>query len=213
MPYSIIETCSFARSHTTVRIALIDAADALHRESRPSPGWHGYSDISILDGTGNARPGRAPIYEVFQGVNVPSKAIGEVVEHAADTPRIAAEELNTMMEAGENMVIVDGRTHRNIIASIPERSACPMQKWCIEFTIWPLIRNGRWWSTAPAAPVDHWEERRSSMQGLPNRVVALKAGTMGWTLAGFELDHGSNLRYPDEPTADGAAGLPNTLPS
>ena len=28
--------------------------------------------------------------------------------------------------------------------------------------------------------------------GLPNRVVALKAGTMGWTLAGFELDHGSS---------------------
>jgi rhodanese-related sulfurtransferase len=41
--------------------------------------------------------------------------------------------------------------------------------------------------------------------GLPNKVVALKAGTMGWTLAGFELDNGSTLRYPDEMSDSGAA--------
>jgi rhodanese-related sulfurtransferase len=33
--------------------------------------------------------------------------------------------------------------------------------------------------------------------GIPNRVVALRNGTMGWHLAGFELDRGQNRRYPE----------------
>ena len=31
--------------------------------------------------------------------------------------------------------------------------------------------------------------------GLPNRVVALRGGTMGWRLAGLELDHDSDRSY------------------
>ena len=33
--------------------------------------------------------------------------------------------------------------------------------------------------------------------GLPNRVVALRNGTIGWTLAGFDLDRGQTRRAPD----------------
>src|ERR1700728_2013879 len=33
--------------------------------------------------------------------------------------------------------------------------------------------------------------------GLPNRVVALANGTIGWTLAGLDLDHGQARRAPD----------------
>ena len=33
--------------------------------------------------------------------------------------------------------------------------------------------------------------------GLPNRVVALRNGTIGWTLAGFDLDRGQARRAPD----------------
>jgi rhodanese-related sulfurtransferase len=40
--------------------------------------------------------------------------------------------------------------------------------------------------------------------GLPNRVVALKNGTMGWHLAGFELEHGAT-RFAAEPSAAGKA--------
>jgi hypothetical protein len=32
---------------------------------------------------------------------------------------------------------------------------------------------------------------------LPNPVVALRNGTIGWTLAGLELDHGRARRAPD----------------
>ena len=79
-----------------------------HRaESRSSPGWHGIQRYFYSGWRQRSLGGRR--CEVFQGVNVYRKH-SQVVEHAADTPRIAAEELNTMMEAGENMVIVDGRT-------------------------------------------------------------------------------------------------------
>jgi rhodanese-related sulfurtransferase len=41
--------------------------------------------------------------------------------------------------------------------------------------------------------------------GLPNRVVALRNGTMGWELAGFRCDHGKSARYPDGTPRDAAA--------
>ncbi len=33
--------------------------------------------------------------------------------------------------------------------------------------------------------------------GLPNRIVALRNGTIGWTLAGQALDHGQSRRFPE----------------
>src|SRR5205085_10474481 len=33
--------------------------------------------------------------------------------------------------------------------------------------------------------------------GVPNKVVALRNGTMGWTLAGFACDSGKSARAPD----------------
>jgi rhodanese-related sulfurtransferase len=36
---------------------------------------------------------------------------------------------------------------------------------------------------------------------LPNRVVALRNGTIGWSLAGLDLDHGQERRAPEVPAA------------
>ena len=40
--------------------------------------------------------------------------------------------------------------------------------------------------------------------GLPNRVAALRNGTIGWTLAGFDLDRGQARRAPDVPPGTAA---------
>ena len=204
-PYSIIETRALSLApRTSVRIALVDAADGTAQKAARRLEGIGYTDISILQG-GNAAWAEAG-YEVFQGVNVPSKAFGEVVEHAADTPRIPAEELNAMMEAGENMIIVDGRTpaehHR---MSIPGGISMPNAE--MIYRIHDLTPDPQ-----TTVVVNCAGRTRSIIgaqalinAGLPNRVVALKAGTMGWTLAGFELEHGSTLSYPAEPTEHGAA--------
>ena len=47
--------------------------------------------------------------ELFSGVNVPSKAFGEHIEHACHTPSVSAEELDGLMRSGTDMVVVDSR--------------------------------------------------------------------------------------------------------
>ena len=47
----------------------------------------GYSDVSILEG--GCAAWKAAGLELFSGVNVPSKAFGEFVEHHYGTPRVA----------------------------------------------------------------------------------------------------------------------------
>ena len=203
-PYSIIETrVPLLVPRPSVRVALVDADDGTAQKSSRRLAEMGYADISILQG-GNAA-WAAEGFEVFQGVNVPSKAFGEVVEHVTNTPRIPAEELKAMMEAGENMVIVDGRTpveHQNM--SIPGGVSMPNAE--MIYRIHDLAPNpettivvncaGRTRSIIGAQALIN--------AGLPNRIVALKAGTMGWTLAGFQLDHGSSLTYPKNPSSEGA---------
>ena len=66
-----------------------------------------YTNLYILDG-GNAA-WQADGGELFSGVNVPSKAFGEFVEHSYDTPRIPADELKSLIDQDENMVILDSR--------------------------------------------------------------------------------------------------------
>ena len=64
--------------------------------------------------------------ELFSGVNVPSKAFGEFVEHTYDTPNIDAEDLHQRLEAGDNLVVVDSRPMREFRAmSLPAGTCMP----------------------------------------------------------------------------------------
>src|SRR5215208_5420489 len=89
------------------RIVLVDDADGLAERAAKVLAAAGYSDISVLDG-GNAAWAAAG-FELFSGVNVPSKAFGEFVEHASATPSIAADELDQLIRAGTDMVVLDSR--------------------------------------------------------------------------------------------------------
>ena len=44
-------------------------------------------------------------YVLFSGVNVPSKAFGEVVEHQCETPNVDAAELKRRIDSGEDIVV------------------------------------------------------------------------------------------------------------
>src|SRR5439155_1750953 len=48
-------------------------------------------------------------FPLFSGVNVPSKAFGEFVEHARLTPSIGADELEKLMRGGADLVVLDSR--------------------------------------------------------------------------------------------------------
>src|SRR5882672_10530210 len=62
------------------RIVLVDDGDGLAGRAADVLARAGYTDVRVLDG-GNAAWAAAGC-ELFSGVNVPSKAFGEYVEHA-----------------------------------------------------------------------------------------------------------------------------------
>jgi len=180
----------------SVRMVLCDDGEGLVERGYATLENLGYSDISILEGgvTAWKRAG----FELFSGVNVPSKAFGEFIEHEDDTPRIEAAELQRMVAAGEDLVILDSRPwneyHRmNIPGGIDAPGA-------------ELVHRVHDLAPDPARTVVvNCAGRTRSIigaqslinAGIPNRVVALKDGTMGWELAGFEVERGATRRAPD----------------
>ena len=91
----------------TTRIVLCDDADGMAERAAGILARAGYTDVAVLDG--GVAAWAAAGFELFSGVNVPSKAFGEFVEHASATPSIAADELDRLIRAGTDMVVLDSR--------------------------------------------------------------------------------------------------------
>ena len=133
LPLSRLEPRAFALlpdPHT--RIVLMDSGDEAQ-----DPPWTGranraaarlsrlgYTNIAVMKG--GLKAWRDAGYEVFTGVNVPSKAFGEVVEHENDTPRIDAADLQKLVDAKTDLVILDSRPMPEFNnMSIPGGVDCP----------------------------------------------------------------------------------------
>ena len=178
------------------RIVLIDDNDGLSRRAAAVMSAAGYSDLSILD---NGIQGWSDAgFELFSGMNVPSKVFGEHSEHHCGTPNISAAELKAMQDAGENIVILDSRPLNEYQRmSIPGGIDSPGAE---------LVRHVRDLAPDPNTKVIvNCAGRTRSIigaqslinAGTPNPVMALTNGTMGWHLAGLELEHGADRTYGD----------------
>jgi rhodanese-related sulfurtransferase len=176
------------------RIVLCDDGDGLVERAAKILAAAGYSHLSCLEGGVGAWE-KAGL-ELFSGVNVPSKAFGEHIEHAFHTPSISAEELNALMKKGADMVVVDSRPFDEFQrVSIPTATNVPGAELVLRIhDIAP--------STGTLVVVNCAGRTRSIIgaqslinAGLPNKVVALRNGTMGWSLAGFTPDAGKTQRY------------------
>ncbi len=176
------------------RIVLCDAADGLVERAAKILAAAGYTDLSYLQG-GIAAWEKAGL-ELFSGVNVPSKAFGEHIEHACHTPNVSAEELDGLMKSGADMVIVDSRPFDEFQrVSIPTATNVPGAELVLRIrdiapssdTLVVVNCAGRTRSIIGAQSLIN--------AGLPNKVVALRNGTMGYTLAGFAPDSGGTRRY------------------
>jgi rhodanese-related sulfurtransferase len=161
----------------------------------------GYTDVSVLDG-GCAAWKKAGL-ELFSGVNVPSKAFGEFVEHHYQTPRIPPEELKELLSRKEKLVILDSRPleeYRRM--SIPGGIDVPGAE--LAWRVHDLVPDPDTLVVVNCAgrtrSIIGCQSLRNA--GIPNRVVALKDGTMGWDLAGFECEKGAG-RVAPSPTLDG----------
>jgi rhodanese-related sulfurtransferase len=205
LPYSRFELGLPALvPNPAVRLVLCDGGDGVAERAAARAERLGYRNVHVLAG-GTEAWGRAG-YTLYAGVNVPSKTFGELIEHARDTPRVTAKELQAMREAKEDMVIVDGRTFAEFQKmNIPGGICCPNGE--LVLRIRDLVPNpetkivvncaGRTRSIIGAQTLIDF--------GIPNPVVALENGTQGWTLAGLELEQGASRRYAGKaPSADSA---------
>lgn len=156
----------------------------------------GYSRVHVLEG--GLDGWRAAGGELFRDVNVPSKAFGEWVEHERHTPSFSAQEVSARIAAGADLVIVDARRFDEYqTMSIPTAVSVPGAE--LALRVRTLAPN-----PATQVVVNCAGRTRSIIgtqslinAGLPNRVAALRNGTIGWLLAGQELDHGASRSAPE----------------
>ena len=179
----------------TTRIVLCDDDDGLAERAADILVRAGYSDLAVLDG--GVAAWAAAGFELFSGVNVPSKAFGEFVEHASATPSIAADELDRLIRAGTDMVVLDSRPFDEYQrVSIPTAVNVPGAELALRIrdlapspqTLVVVNCAGRTRSIIGAQSLIN--------AGVPNKVVALRNGTMGWTLAGLACESGKARRAP-----------------
>ncbi len=180
----------------TARVVLCDGGEGLTLRAAEKLERWGYGNVSVLDG--GVPAWEAAGYVVFRGVNVPSKAFGEFVEHQSDTPNVGPEELKEMIDRGDNLVVLDSRPwgeYRRM--NIPTGIDCPGAE--LAYRVHDMVDDpdrtivvncaGRTRSIIGAQSLIN--------AGVGNKVFALRNGTMGWALAGFDLEHGSDRKFPD----------------
>jgi rhodanese-related sulfurtransferase len=182
----------------TVPVVVTDGGpkdDGLAERAARRLGEMGYGDVSVL--TGGVAGWRAEGYEVFSGVNVPSKAFGEFVEHYYDTPRVTAADLKAMQDRGDDIVILDSRPMAEFSRmSIPGGVDCPGAE--LAYRVDMMAPD-----PSTTVVVNCAGRTRSIIgsqslinAGIPNPVMALKDGTMGWELAGFDCARGETAHAP-----------------
>jgi rhodanese-related sulfurtransferase/predicted metal-dependent enzyme (double-stranded beta helix superfamily) len=191
------------------RIVLMDGGEEEH-----DPQWNGranraaaklselgYTDLAVMKG--GLKAWREAGCEVFTGVNVPSKAFGEVVEHENDTPRIDAADLQKLVDAKTDLVILDSRPMPEFNnMSIPGGIDCPGAE--LVYRVKDLVPNPETLVVVNCAGRTRSIIGAQSLinAGLTNKVIALKNGTMGWHLAGLKVARGETKSFgPQGPEA------------
>ncbi|MFO1079756.1 MAG: rhodanese-like domain-containing protein [Reyranellaceae bacterium] len=200
LPLSQLElrVASFLPRHD-VRIVVYDGGtEGLAERASDRLRTLGWPNVSVLDG--GMAAWAAAGQEVYTGVHVLSKAFGEFVEHTYDTPRLSARDLKAKQEAGEDLVVLDGRTLEEFESfSIPGAWACPNAE--LPYRVHGLVRSPETLVVVNCAGRTRSIIGAQALRnaGLANKVVALENGTMAWLFEGFTLNKGT-VRLPPAPT-------------
>ncbi|KAA1006584.1 rhodanese-related sulfurtransferase [Paraburkholderia panacisoli] len=182
-----------------VPIVVLDAGEGLAQRAAQRLTELGFTDVALLEG--GLQGWREAGGELFQDVNVPSKAFGELVESVHHTPSLGAPQVQALLDHGADVVVLDARRFDEYqTMNIPGSINVPGAE---------LVLRARQLAPNPATRiiVNCAGRTRSIIgaqslinAGVPNPVAALRNGTIGWTLAGQPLAHGGSRRY--EPVID-----------
>jgi rhodanese-related sulfurtransferase len=177
-----------------VRVVAVDDGGGEAERLAGVLGGIGCTDVAVL--AGGVAAWAAAGGEIFSGVNVPSKAFGEWVEHHYGTESIDAAELQRRREDGAKMMVLDARTFEEFHRmSIPGGISVPGGE--LVYRIGDLAPEPETLVVVNCAGRTRSILGAESLRqaGIPNAVLALRNGTMGWELAGFACKHGAPERY------------------
>jgi rhodanese-related sulfurtransferase len=147
----------------------------------------GFTDVRALEG--GLDGWRAAGFELFEDVNSYSKAFGELVEHRRHTPSLAAEDVQALIDEKADIAILDARRFEEYATmNIPTGVSVPGAEL--------VLRAAALAPDPDTTIIVNCAGRTRSIigtqslinAGLPNRIFALRNGTIGWTLAGQALE-------------------------
>jgi rhodanese-related sulfurtransferase len=177
-------------------VVVYDAGEGLAGDAVARLRALGFTNVRRLEG--GLAGWKAAGYELFEDVNSYSKAFGELVEHRRHTPSLPAEEVQALIDEKADIAILDARRYDEYnTMSIPTGVSVPGAE---------LVLRARAVAPDPDTTiiVNCAGRTRSIIgtqslvnAGLPNKVFALRNGTIGWTLAGQSLETGQERSAPE----------------
>ncbi len=153
----------------------------------------GHTNVRQLDG--GLKAWQMAGFELFRDVNSYAKAFGELVESRRHTPSLTADEVAALIAAKANIRILDVRRFDEYATmNIPGSISVPGGEL--------VFRAGQAAPDPETTIIVNCAGRTRSIigtqslinAGVANKVLALRNGTIGWTLAKRELEHGADRR-------------------
>src|ERR1700687_5523288 len=176
-----------------VPVVVYDAGEGLVAEAAERLVALGYTNVLQLDG--GLQAWQAAGYELFQDVNSYAKAFGELVESRRHTPSLPANEVAALIAGKANIAVLDVRRFDEYATmNIPGSVSAPGAEL--------VLRAGSIAPDPETTIIVNCAGRTRSIigpqslinAGVANKVVALRNGTIGWTLASQDLEHGADRR-------------------
>ena len=196
-PLSRLEVDAFSKlPRKDVPIVTLDDGEGAAELAAQRLSELGYLDVSVFKGG-------VPAWitaggEVFKDVNVPSKSFGEFVESKRHTPSLSAQEVKKLIDDKEDVVVVDARRFDEYqTMSIPTGISVPGAE--LVLRVPELAPNPKTKIIVNCAGRTRSIIGTQSLinAGIPNEVNALRNGTIGWILAGQELDKGQSRKFKE----------------
>jgi len=178
------------------RIVLTDGGEGTSQRAALKLKEFGYSNAAILDGGYPAW--KKAGYEIFSGMSVEGKAFGEWITLHYQTPTMTPEQVQQRIANGEKVLILDSRPSNEYVnMNIPGSINVPVSELVFRFfqlgvspdTLIVVNCAGRTRSLIGAQSLIN--------AGVPNKVAAMRGGTMAWQMAGFPLEYGSTRHAPE----------------
>jgi rhodanese-related sulfurtransferase len=176
-----------------VPIVVYDAGEGLVAQAADRLTALGYTDVRQLGG--GLQAWQDASFELFQDVNSYAKAFGELVEHRKHTPSLPADEVAALIASEAKLAILDvRRPDEYATMNIPGSVSVPGAEL--------VLRAGGVAPDPATTIIVNCAGRTRSIigtqslinAGVANKVVALRNGTIGWTLAEQKLEHGADRR-------------------